>query len=115
MRGLAIAYLVTHRWLQLVNCARPGHYSITVMLTCAGSDSVLLAVSPLHLLQRTSFVDTNFTFLFGSDWYQKKVLLGKFAEGVVQRGSSDIIFNFLKEINVYKFFFFRRNIYCFQL
>ena len=40
----------------------------------------------LCILRRTPFVGTYFTFLFGSDWYKRKVLQCKFTEGNVHRG-----------------------------
>ena len=40
----------------------------------------------LCFLRRTPFIGTYFTFLIGTDWYQRKVRNCKFAERVVQRG-----------------------------
>ena len=68
----------------------------------------------LCLLRRTPFIGSQYTFLFGSDWYQRKVLQCKFTEGVVQRFLRIWCSTFSKRLifsTSYRFLI--RNIHCF--
>ena len=55
----------------------------------------------LCLLPRTPFIATYFTFLFGSDWFRQKHFNVKSLKVLFKKVSSDIIFNFLKEVNIF--------------